>query len=76
MEPSIIKLNKMMLINKEVFDKLYGHKIVLNKSLLTPQDVTDFEFESHSSIAFNIPPLNDRIDNKEILSEFIKILDK
>lgn len=76
MEPSIIKLNKMMLINKEVFDKLYGHKIVLNKSLLTPQDVTDFEFESHSSIAFNIPPLNDRADNKEILSEFIKILDK
>ena len=76
MEPSIIKLNKMMLINKEVFDKLYGHKIVLNKSLLTPQDVTDFEFESHSSIAFNIPPLNDRVDNKEILSEFIKILDK
>lgn len=76
MEPSIIKLNKMMLINKEVFDKLYGHKIVLNKSLLTPQDITDFEFESHSSIAFNIPPLNDRVDNKEILSEFIKILDK
>ena len=75
MEPSIIKLNKMMLVNKEIFDKLYGHKIVLNKSLLTAQDITDFETESHTTIAFNIPPLNDRRDNTEILSEFLKILD-
>ena len=74
-EPSIIKLNKMMLVNKEIFEKLYGHKVVLNKSLLSEKDVTDFEFESHSSIAFNIPPLNDRVDNKEVLEEFIKILD-
>ncbi len=72
-EPSIIKLNKMMLVNKEIFDKLYGHKIVLNKSTLSPKDVTDFEFESHASIAFNIPPLNDRANNNEILSEFLKI---
>ena len=75
MEPSIIKLNKMMLVNKEIFDKLYGHKIVLNKSLLTAQDITDFETESHTTVAFNIPPLNDRGDNTEVLSEFVKILD-
>ena len=75
MEPSIIKLNKMMLVNKDIFDKLYGHKIVLNKSMLSKQDITDFEFESHTTIAFSIPPLNDRADNREILSEFLKILD-
>ena len=75
MEPSIIKLNKMMLVNKEIFDKLIGHKVVLNKSLLSAQDITDFEFESHTTVTFNIPPLNDRIDNKEILSEFVKIFD-
>ena len=76
MEPSIIKLNKMMLVNKEIFDKLLGHKVVLNKSLLSTQDITDFEFESHATVAFNIPPLNDRADNKTILSEFVKIFDK
>ena len=75
MEPSIIKLNKMMLVNKEIFDKLIGHKVVLNKSLLSAQDITDFEFESHTTVTFNIPPLNDRVDNKEILSEFVKIFD-
>ena len=32
-EPSTIKLNKMMLINKNIFEKLYGKKIIRNKSL-------------------------------------------
>lgn len=73
-EPSIIKLNKMMLVNKDIFNKLSGKKIVLNKSCLSEKDVSDFEFESNSSIAYNIPPLNDRIDNREILEEFVKII--
>ena len=74
LEPSIIKLNKMMLVNKDIFDKLSGKRIVLNKSLLSAKDVTDFESESHSQITFNIPPLNDRVENKEILEEFINKL--
>lgn len=74
MEPSTIKLNKMMMTNKNIFDKLYDKKIVLNKSMLTEKDVKDFEFESHSSIACNIPPLNDRENNMEALSELIDII--
>ena len=72
MEPSTIKLNKMMLVNKDIFNKISGRKLVLNKSMLNGRDVTDFEFESHASVAFNIPPLNERDDNKEILDRFIK----
>ena len=74
MEPSTIKLNKMMMTNKNIFDKLYGKKIVLNKSMLTEKDVKDFEFESHSTITYNIPPLNDRENNMESLGELIDIL--
>ena len=73
-EPSTIKLNKMMLINKNVFDKIYGKKIVLNKSLLNHKDVTDFEYESHSKILFNMPPLNDRDLNSTVFEEFIEKL--
>lgn len=75
LEPSTIKLNKMMLINRDIFEKLYDKKIVLNKSLLTDKDVTDFEFESHAKIAYNLPPLNDRADNTEKLQEFISRLE-
>ena len=74
-EPSTIKLNKMMLVNKTIFDKLSGKTIVLNKSLLSPKDVSDFEFESHSKISYNMPPLNDRVDNTEKLQEFINKLE-
>ena len=72
MEPSTIKLNKMMLVNRDIFNKISGRKLVLNKSMLNGRDVTDFEFESHASVSFNIPPLNERDDNKEILDRFIK----
>ena len=73
-EPSIIKLNKMMLINKGIFESIAADTIILNKSLLSPKDVSDFEFESNAHIAVNIPPLNDRADNSEILSEIIEKL--
>ena len=73
-EPSIIKLNKMMANNKDIFDDLYGKSLILNKSLLKDKDVKDFEFESHSSITLNIPPLNDRNNNEEELQELIKII--
>lgn len=72
LEPSIIKLNKMMLINKNIFEKIYGKKIILNKSLLRSNDVTDFERESGTQIAFNMPPLNDREMNGEKLEEFLQ----
>ena len=75
LEPSTIKLNKMMVVNKDIFDRVYGKKIILNKSLLSDKDVKDFEFESHSQIAYNMPPLNDREDNNDVLSEFVQILD-
>ncbi len=74
MEPSTIKLNKMMLVNKDIFDNLYGKKLVLNKSLLKEKDINDFEFESHAKVDFSIPPLNDKVDNTEILEKFIKII--
>ena len=74
-EPSIIKLNKMMLINKNIFDKLMDKKIILNKSLLSAKDVSDFEYESHSKISFNVPPLNDRDPNGVVLQELIDKLE-
>lgn len=74
MEPSTIKLNKMMLVNKDIFNRIGGRKLILNKSMLSEKDVHDFEFESHATISFNIPPLNEREENKDILDRFIKEL--
>ncbi len=73
-EPSTIKLNRMILVNRRVFDRLKGKKIVLNKSLLTSKDISAFEFEASSSIYYNLPPMNDKEDNSQILMPFLSKL--
>lgn len=61
-EPSTIRLNKLMLINPNVFRELSGKKIVLNKSMLNSKDISKFEIEFNISVYYNIGPLNDRED--------------
>jgi len=69
-EPSIIKLNKLIRRNSTIFNKLKGKKIVLNKSLLSNKDVGDFEYESKSKIFYNLPPLDERKKNS-IIHDFL-----
>lgn len=73
LEPSSLKLNKLMRKNRDIFRELNGKKVVLNKSLLTSRDVLDFEGEAKTSVFYNMPPLNDRIPNK-VLDSFLSKL--
>lgn len=73
-EPSIIKLNQLMLGNRVIFRTLNSKKIILNKSMLSLNDVEIFSNEAGVAIYFNIPPLNDRADN-EILLKLLKQLE-
>lgn len=71
LEPSTIKLNKMIRRNRGIFDTLRGKKIVLNKSLLDNKDVMDFEYESKSQIFYNIPPLDDKKEKHHVLDDML-----
>lgn len=66
-EPSTIKLNKLMLINPNVFRELNGKKIILNKSLLNENDIVNFETEANIKVYHSIVPLNDKEDTSGIL---------
>ena len=70
LEPSMISLNKLIKRNRNVFTKMSGKKIVLNKSLLTNKDVNDFEFEAKTKVFYNLPPLDERKKNN-ILGDFL-----
>lgn len=74
LEPSTIKLNKMIRKNRGIFGNLNGKKIVLNKSLLDSKDVMDFEYESKSQIFYNIPPLDDKKDKHRVLDDMLSHL--
>ncbi len=73
-EPGLTKLNKMYLQDKHIFDKLEGKKIVLNRSVLSEKDIDDFEKESRSKVFFNIPNLDDKEYNHEVLNNFLATL--
>jgi len=78
LEPSVIKLNKLLKRNRNVFTQLSGKKIILNKSLLDSKDIMEFEMESNAKVFYNVPPLNDRklsrtLDNFLVKLGFIRI---
>lgn len=71
LEPSTIKLNRIMLINNKVFQTLKNKKVILNQSLLNSKDVEDFEYESRLKIFYNMPNLDDRALELPDLTEFL-----
>ena len=70
-EPSVIKLNRLMLARPKTFKELKGKKIILNQSLLNPKDVLDFEYESGSKVFYNMPPLDEREKSIHALYVFL-----
>ena len=72
-EPSVIKLNKLMLRDKAIFSKLKGKKVIINKSTLSEADVKEFSIEAGIDIFYVIPPLNDR-ERSNIIVDLLKHL--
>ncbi|MDD2181154.1 MAG: hypothetical protein PHW32_02165 [Bacilli bacterium] len=70
-EPSVVKLNKFMMVNSKKLDKLKNKKVILNQSMLSSKDVLDFEYESRLKIFFNMPPLDERQTDIHILNAFL-----
>ncbi len=73
-EPSTIKLNKLMRRDRKAFEKLAGKKVVLAQSLLSDSDVKQFEYEANIKVFFVMPPLEERNNNHEVLSDLLNRL--
>lgn len=70
-EPSIIKLNKLMLLNAQSLQGLKGKKVILNQSLLSSQDISNFEYESRVNVFYNLVPLDERAKNLPELNKML-----
>ena len=73
-EPGLIKLNKLIRQDNTIFERLSGQKIVLNRSVLNEKDVLDFEKESGCQVFYNIPYLDDKLDDQPIINNFLTSL--
>ena len=70
-EPSTIMLNRLIVENQQIFKELIGKKVILNKSLLSSGDVSILSNEAGVDFVYNLAPLNDRVNNNEI----VKLID-
>ena len=59
-EPTTIKLNKMIRMDRTILDKMKNYQIVLNKSMLNEKDVEEFEYESRCKTFDDLPYLNEK----------------
>lgn len=73
LEPSTLKLNKLIRKNRHIFGKLKDKKVIFNKSLLSNKDVSELEYEAGIKSFFNLPPVNDRKKNEVIIELLSKI---
>lgn len=73
-EPSTLRLNKMIRRDRAILSKIRGMKIVLNMSLLDSSDIKDFEGEAGCSVFHNVPPLDDKKDRHRVLDELLNKL--
>ena len=72
-EPSIIKLQKLINMNAAALQGFKHKKIVLNQCLLSKSDISTLEYEGKIRVFYSLPPLNEREKN---LPELDKLLVK
>lgn len=70
-EPSTIKLNKLMRRDRKAFEKLAGKKVILAQSILSDSDIKEFEYEANIKVFFALPPLDERSNNDEVLQNLL-----
>lgn len=73
-EPSTIRLNKLMLINPNIFRELSDKKIIFNKNMLSNKDISKLEGEAGIKSYYTIAPLNDREDCSNVLLPLLEKL--
>ena len=73
-EPTTIKVNRLMTVNPSTFRNLKGKKIVLNQSMLNKKELAEFEYEAKIKAFYNMPPINERDKNNQDIIDFLNKL--
>ena len=73
-EPTTIKINKLMTVNPSAFKNLKSKKIVLNQCMLTSNELSEFEYEAKIKSFYILPPINERDKNNQEIIDFLSKL--
>ncbi len=73
-EPTMLKINQVMMVDPTMFQNIKDKKIILNRSPLDNNDIKEFEVESHLHVFYNLPTINERQNNNKFVIDLIKKL--
>ena len=65
-EPTKIKINKLIVQNRNIFNELKGKYVILNKSMLSDNEKGIFSQEANLPFYASVMPFNDRADTNAI----------
>lgn len=66
-EPGIIGINKLIKSNSNVYEKTRNGKIILNRSAIKDEELTNFEYETKFKVFFNLSNFNERKERLKII---------
>lgn len=66
-DPGIIKLNKLLKKDGNVYLKVKKGKVILNRSAIKNEELPNIEYETKFSIFYNMPNLNDRKERIQVI---------
>lgn len=73
-EPTTLKINKLILANPTAFHDLFDKKIVLNRSNLNKWEVAEFENEARIKTFYSLPLINEKSGDDPNLIKFLSKL--
>lgn len=71
LEPSTLMLNRLLKRSRNILESIKDKKIVLNKCVLSADDVATFEYETKLKVFATIPPFDERQADSEGVMRFI-----
>ncbi|MDD2505070.1 MAG: hypothetical protein PHF21_02220 [Bacilli bacterium] len=66
-DPGTIRLNLLLNKDSNAFMKTRNGKVILNRSAIKQEEITNFEYETKSKVFFNITNFDDRKDRIRII---------
>lgn len=72
-EPSIIKINRLLSIKPKILAELKNKTVILCPSSISDKDVKNFEYEANLKVFYNLKPVDDHSKSEEITKLLIKL---
>ena len=71
LEPSILKLNKLLGTRPKVVDEVRSKNIILNQCCINEKDISTFEYETKIKPFYCLPPIDDH-EKSQAMFEFLR----